>query len=182
MACDSDPKLPIFRATLSDRKMCAVCVRLLLLPVTAQRYNLANFDRRSGANALIHRNHFHDSCGSGGRVILKALNASFISNTVERSGGVHVYSEQEWLEGDLGIRNMYPHATWLDLILSIYLVDTVHLGLKLRVRSEPSHLVLFMLLISLHCSLNCCVSTLTEHAGISGVIHWWMKAHRCTLM
>lgn len=74
--------------------------------VTARRYNLANFGRRSGANSLLQRNHFHDSCGSGGRVILKALNASFIGNTVERSGGVHVYSEQEWLEGDLGIRNM----------------------------------------------------------------------------
>lgn len=89
--------------------------------VTARRYNLANFDRRSGANSLLQRNHFHDSCGSGGRVILKALNASFIGNTVERSGGVHVYSEQEWLEGDLGIRNMCVHSEpwYLELLVRV---------------------------------------------------------------
>lgn len=79
------------------------------LPVdvaTNGSFCLANFDRRSGANALLRRNHFHDSCGSGGRIILKALNATFVDNLVERNGGVHIYSEQEWLEGDLGIRNI----------------------------------------------------------------------------
>ena len=73
---------------------------------TEPLFQLANFDRRSGANALLRQNHFHDSCGSGGRVSIKALNATAIGNIMERFGGMHVYSEPEWLEGDLGIRNV----------------------------------------------------------------------------
>ena len=29
-----------------------------------------------------------------------------VNNTMERFGGVHIYSEQQWLEGALGIRNV----------------------------------------------------------------------------
>ena len=38
--------------------------------------------------------------------LLKALNLTYTDNIVERAGGLHIYSEQEWLEGALGIRNV----------------------------------------------------------------------------
>ena len=38
--------------------------------------------------------------------MLKSRNATFEGNVAERFGGVHVYTEQEWLEGDLGISNI----------------------------------------------------------------------------
>ena len=72
--------------------------------VTASGYNLAQRDGRSGAGARIFNNHFHDGFSRMG--LLKAMNISYTGNTVERAGGLHVYSEQEWLEGDLGIRNV----------------------------------------------------------------------------
>jgi hypothetical protein len=75
--------------------------------ITASQYNLANFERRSGAGAVVERNFFHDACGSGGRIIAKALNGTYTDNTAERFGGFHVYSEPEWFEGDLGIKNVY---------------------------------------------------------------------------
>ena len=34
------------------------------------------------------------------------MNATVVGNVAERFGGMHVYSEPEWLEGDLGIRNV----------------------------------------------------------------------------
>ena len=75
--------------------------------VAASLYNLANFELRGGANFVLSRNHFHDSCGSGGRIIAKAVNGTLIDNIAERFGGIHVYTEQIWLEGALGIRNVH---------------------------------------------------------------------------
>lgn len=69
-------------------------------------YSLVNFERRSGANFSVRRNIFHDNCGSGGRIIAKAPGGMLDSNIAERFGGVHIYSEQEWLEGALGIRDV----------------------------------------------------------------------------
>lgn len=102
---------PPFNATLvvsfTNSPVFVVDFRSPLDPIVAQSpYNLCNFDERSGANAVVRRNHFHDSCGSGGRVIAKALNGSYTDNIIERFGGLHVYSEQQWLEGDLGLRNV----------------------------------------------------------------------------
>lgn len=77
-------------------------------PLTkVSRYNLVNFEERSGSEFIVRNNHFHDSCGSGGRVITKSINGSIVNNVFSRFGGVHIYSEQVWLEGALGIRNIY---------------------------------------------------------------------------
>lgn len=89
---------PVFRVDFADP---------LPSGVTATRYNLANLESRSGANAIVRRNLFHDASGSGGRIIAKAMNGTYVDNVALRFGGLHVYAEQEWLEGDLGIRNVY---------------------------------------------------------------------------
>jgi hypothetical protein len=77
--------------------------------VTASRYNLATLDTHSGAGALLERNHFHDSCGSGGRILLKSRNATFRNNVAERFGGVFISTEQEWLEG---VSRTLPHTPY----------------------------------------------------------------------
>ena len=74
--------------------------------VVRSRFNLASVDSALCANAIVRRNWFHDSCGSGGRILLKSRNATFERNTAERFGGVHITTEQEWLEGDLGMSNV----------------------------------------------------------------------------
>ena len=66
---------------------------------TVRKFSLANFERRSGSGFLVARNHFHDSCGSGGRIIAKSINGRLNDNRAERFGGFHIYSEQQWLEG-----------------------------------------------------------------------------------
>lgn len=81
--------------------------------VTATRYNLAQVESRSGAGAVVSRNHFHDGFSRMG--LLKALNMTYTDNIVERAGGVHIFSEQEWLEGDLGISNvLFNNNTIID--------------------------------------------------------------------
>lgn len=75
--------------------------------VTASRYNLANDEGHSGSHAVVQRNYFHDSCGSGGRIMSKSSDGTYIDNIAERFGGFHVYSEQQWLEGPLGGHNVY---------------------------------------------------------------------------
>ena len=72
--------------------------------VGSPRYNLANFEQRSAAGAVVRRTHFHDGFSRMG--LLKAINLTYEHNLVERAHGLHIYSEQEWLEGDLGIRNV----------------------------------------------------------------------------
>ena len=69
-------------------------------------YDLINVESKSGKNYVVQRNWFHDSVGSGGRIIGKAIDGVMVNNTMERFGGVHIYSEQQWLEGALGIRNV----------------------------------------------------------------------------
>jgi hypothetical protein len=81
----------------------AVDVDMTILP---GMYNLINFERRSGSNFIVRRNYFHDSVGTGGRIIAKAIGGLFNDNLVERFGGIHVFSEQVWLEGALDIRNV----------------------------------------------------------------------------
>ena len=71
-----------------------------------QLYDLVNHDQRSSLNYYVHNNYFHDSCGTGGRIIGKGVGGVFDSNVAERFGGFHVYSEQQWLEGALGIRDV----------------------------------------------------------------------------
>ena len=39
-------------------------IRTLLPAVMTTKYNLVNFERRSGSNFVVQRNQFHDSCGS----------------------------------------------------------------------------------------------------------------------
>ena len=72
-----------------------------------EKFNLVNFDQRSGSNFVVKNNYFHDSVGTGGRIIGKAMNGTFLNNVAERFGGIHIYSEQCWLEGALGIRNVF---------------------------------------------------------------------------
>jgi hypothetical protein len=87
----------------------------LSVAVTETRYNLANFEQRSGSHALVQRNHFHDSCGSGGRIMAKAMGGTYLSNVAERFGGFHITSEQEWLEGPLGTKNVHlENNTFVD--------------------------------------------------------------------
>ena len=69
--------------------------------VVATRYNLAQWDSRSSAGAVVQRNYFHDGFSRMG--LLKAGNLTYTDNVCERAGGLHVTSEQEWLEGALGI-------------------------------------------------------------------------------
>ena len=76
------------------------------VPARVGRFDLVNFERRSGAHFEVRGNKFHDSCGSGGRIIGKSINGSLRDNVAARFGGFHVYSEQQWLEGALGIRNV----------------------------------------------------------------------------
>jgi hypothetical protein len=65
-----------------------------------------SLERFSGANAAVRRNHFHDACGSGGRILIKTRNATIENNVAERFGEMIVSTEQEWLEGDLGLANV----------------------------------------------------------------------------
>ena len=67
---------------------------------------MVSLDSNLCANAKVRGNYFHDSCGSGGRILLKSRNATFEKNVAERFGGIHITTEQEWLEGDLGIGNI----------------------------------------------------------------------------
>jgi hypothetical protein len=53
--------------------------------VTASRYNLVQVDSRSGAGAVVRRNHFHDGFSRMG--LLKALNMTYTDNVVERAAG-----------------------------------------------------------------------------------------------
>jgi len=73
--------------------------------VVSTDYNLAQYDSRSSAHAVVNRNHFHDGYSRMG--LLKATRLTYTNNIVERAGGVHVYEEQEWLEGDLGINGIF---------------------------------------------------------------------------
>ena len=66
--------------------------------------NLANFERRSSAGAVVRNNHFHDGFSRMG--LLKAIGLAYHGNLVERAHRLHVYNEQEWLEGDLGLRDV----------------------------------------------------------------------------
>jgi hypothetical protein len=101
-----DDTVPLYRVEFTAR---------LAPAVTKTRYNLANYEQRMGSHALVQRNHFHDSCGSGGRIIAKAMDGVYASNVAERFGGFHVYSEQEWLEGPLGTKNVHlANNTFVD--------------------------------------------------------------------
>lgn len=79
----------------------------LTTPISVAKFSLVNHDRMSGAGFAVLRNYMHDSAGSGGRVIGKSMNGTIAGNVFARFGGVHVYSEQEWLEGALGIHNVH---------------------------------------------------------------------------
>ena len=82
--------------------------------VTSTRYNLVSLDSNLCANAKVRGNYFHDSCGSGGRILLKSRNATFEKNVAERFGGIHITTEQEWLEGDLGIGNIVLDSNFIE--------------------------------------------------------------------
>jgi hypothetical protein len=73
-------------------------------PPLAYDLNLANFERRSSAGAIVRNNHFHDGFSRMG--LLKAIGLTYEGNVVERAHGLHVYNEQVWLEGDLGLRDV----------------------------------------------------------------------------
>ena len=122
------------------------------LPAAVQRFSLVNFERRSGAHFAVRRNHFHDSCGSGGRIIGKSINGTLESNVAERFGGVHVYSEQVWLEGALGIRNV--------LLANNTIVDA-------RV-ADPTHVDVLAGLVNVTCRNNTFVVAGHNTARASG--------------
>ena len=82
--------------------------------VTSTRYSLVSLDSHLCANAKVRNNYFHDSCGSGGRILLKSRNATFEKNVAERFGGIHITTEQEWLEGDLGIGNIVLDSNFIE--------------------------------------------------------------------
>ena len=82
--------------------------------VVSTRYNLVSLDSNLCANAKVRGNYFHDSCGSGGRILLKSRNATFEKNIAERFGGIHIITEQEWLEGDLGIGNIVLDSNYIE--------------------------------------------------------------------
>ena len=71
---------------------------------TATKYNLGNFDNRSSAGSVVINNHFHDGFSRMG--LLKAVDLTYKNNIVERANGLYIDSEQEWLEGDLGLHNI----------------------------------------------------------------------------
>ena len=82
--------------------------------VTTTRYNLVSLDSNLCANAKVRGNYFHDSCGSGGRILLKSRNATFEKNVAARFGGIHIVTEQEWLEGDLGLNNIVLDSNFIE--------------------------------------------------------------------
>eukprot|EP01063_Lacrimia_lanifica_P009699 TRINITY_DN16605_c0_g1_i1.p1 TRINITY_DN16605_c0_g1~~TRINITY_DN16605_c0_g1_i1.p1 ORF type:complete len:525 (+),score=173.79 TRINITY_DN16605_c0_g1_i1:56-1630(+) len=72
--------------------------------VAAHPYSLMNQQDYSNKDFYVAGNSFHDSCGSGGRVLSKSISGGmFADNVVARGGGVFVTTEQCWLEGSLGI-------------------------------------------------------------------------------
>lgn len=107
-AMQSDPyDVKLVSTVAANLHKAAIYVVNFTQPMSAvKKYDLANFEQRSGAHFAVRRNHFHDSCGTGGRIIGKAINGTLQDNVAERFGGVHIYSEQQWLEGALGIRNV----------------------------------------------------------------------------
>ena len=88
-------KLTAYRVRLDDAP-----------PADLPAYALVDSPSRSGAGFVVRRNRFHDYDGSGGRFLVKSPDGTVEDNVMERFGGIHVTSEQNWLEGSLGLRNV----------------------------------------------------------------------------
>ena len=84
------------------------------LPPAVAECQLATFPKRASSGAVIKNNRFHDSCGTGGRVLIKASHTTVEGNTMNDFGIFTVTSEQEWLEGSLGLRNISIESNVLD--------------------------------------------------------------------
>lgn len=79
----------------------------LAAAIVATDYNLASFPRMSSAGGIIRRGHFHDSCGSGGRMLLQTPSLAVSSNVVERFGGAFIWAGEEiYLGGTLGMHDV----------------------------------------------------------------------------
>ena len=75
--------------------------------ITALGYNLVSFPRMNSANAIVRRNHFHDSAGSGGRLLLQTPGLQLADNVFERFGGLFIWAgEQIYMGGALGLQNV----------------------------------------------------------------------------
>ena len=56
----------------------------------------------------VRRSRFHDSCGSGGRMLLQTPGISMSGNTVERFGGAYIWAgEQIYVGGALGLHDVH---------------------------------------------------------------------------
>ena len=70
-------------------------------------FNLVSFPRMNSANAVVRRNHFHDSAGSGGRLLLQTPGLHMADNVFERFGGLFIWAgEQIYMGGALGLHNV----------------------------------------------------------------------------
>ena len=52
--------------------------------ITTMEYNLVSIPRMNSANAVVRRDHFHDSAGSGGRLLLQTPGLQLVENRFER--------------------------------------------------------------------------------------------------
>ena len=59
--------------------------------ITTMEYNLVSIPRMNSANAVVRRDHFHDSAGSGGRLLLQTPGLQLVENRFERFGGLFVW-------------------------------------------------------------------------------------------
>eukprot|EP01121_Diplochlamys_sp_Union-15-3_P015269 TRINITY_DN5012_c0_g1_i1.p1 TRINITY_DN5012_c0_g1~~TRINITY_DN5012_c0_g1_i1.p1 ORF type:complete len:329 (+),score=25.00 TRINITY_DN5012_c0_g1_i1:629-1615(+) len=72
-------------------------------------YDLVQFDKFCGADAVIRNNYFHDGHVTGMK--LKSIGAVVESNTFERTASwdIGIFAEQYYFEGSLGIRDIYVY-------------------------------------------------------------------------
>lgn len=75
--------------------------------ITNLEYNLVSIPRMNSANAVVRRNHFHDSAGSGGRLLLQTPGLQLVDNKFERFNGIFIWAgEQIYMGGSLGLHNV----------------------------------------------------------------------------
>lgn len=76
---------------------------LTALPANATRFSLFNYDSIVGRGAVLRGNHFVSSYSRAG--LLKCVGMTVENNVFERAAGLHVVTEQPWLEGAAGLRD-----------------------------------------------------------------------------
>jgi len=78
-----------------------------LVTLGATTYDLIQYDKFCGANAIIRENYFHDGYVTGMK--LKSIGARVESNRFERTASwdIGIFAEQYYFEGSLGIRDIW---------------------------------------------------------------------------